>query len=173
MPTSYMALPPQAWYPTDDSSGTASAQFSKRVTSDATDPQANWMEWLFDEFTDEHIMTQFVMPGNYASGPVLKVYYKCVSAVAGDTVFEARLMALTDADAQDADADEFAATNASSATTVPGTAGYMDVLSITLTNADSVAAGDHVVLCLNRDVSADGVSGDIEVINCELQYTTT
>lgn len=82
-------------------------------------------------------------------------------------------MAVTDADAQDVDADEFAATNASAATTVPGTAGYMDVLSITLTNADSVAAGDHVILELNRDISADGVAGDIEVVNCELRYTTT
>ena len=173
MTTGYIPLPPLAWYPTDDSTGSASAQLSKRVTSDATDPQARWVQWLFDPDTDEHIYTQFIMPGNYASGPVLKVYYKCVSATSGDTVFEGRLLAVTDADAVDVDADEFAATNASDATTVPGTAGYMDVLSITLTNSDSVAAGDHVVLSLNRDISADGVAGDIEVVNCELQYTTT
>jgi alanine racemase len=49
----------------------------------------------------------------------------------------------------------------------------MDVCSITLTNADSVAAGDHVVLGLNRDISADGVAGDIEVVGCDFQYTTT
>jgi len=172
MATAYIPLPPAAWYPPDNSAGSAAAELAMAITSDATDPQARWLQWLFDADTDEHIYTQFIMPGNYASAPMLKVYYKCASATSGDAVFEGRLMAVTDADAVDMDADTFATTNAGTAT-VPGTAGYMDVLTITLTNADSVAAGDHVVLGLNRDVSADGVAGDIEFVGADFQYTTS
>jgi hypothetical protein len=172
MAIGYLSLPPAAWYPTDDSSGSASAQLSKRVTSDATDPQANWMEWLFDATTQEHIMCQFVMPGNYSGSPVLKVYYKMTSATANYIQWGAALMALTDADAQDADSDEFASANVAYAT-VPGTAGYLDVISITLSNADSVAAGDHVVLVLYRDAddgTYDTATGDAEFVNAEFQF---
>jgi len=175
MTTGYIPLPPAAWYPTDDSAGSASAQLQKRTSSDATDPQTFWLEWLFDDTTQEHIQTSFVMPGNYASAPVLKVYYKMTSATADEVIFGGVLAAVTDADATDVDANEMAAENLSAATTVPGTAGYMDVASITLTNADSVAAGDHVILCLYRDAdnAGDDATGDAENINAELQYTTT
>ena len=172
MATAYIPLPPLAWYPADGTAGSAAAELAVVVTSDATDPQARWFQWLFDANTDEHIMAQFIMPGNYASGPVLKVYYKCASATSGSFCVQGRLMAVTDADAADMDGDEFSTANAGNAT-VPGTAGYMDVLSIELSNADSVAAGDHVALCLNRDISEDSVAGDIEVVGCDLQYTTT
>jgi hypothetical protein len=55
--------------------------------------------------------------------------------------------------------------------TIPGTAGYESLLDITLTNADSLAAGDEMNIALNRDVSADSVTGDIEVRGCEFRYT--
>ena len=174
MTTGYIPLPPAAWYPTDDSAGSASAQIQRRTTSDGTDPQVFWLEWLFDDTTDEHIETSFVMPGNYASDLVLKVYYKMTSATSNAVYFGGRLAAVTDADAADVDANAFAAENLGNAT-VPGTAGYEDVISITLTNADSVAAGDHVIVCLYRDADngSDNATGDAEFIDAELQYTTT
>ena len=51
----------------------------------------------------------------------------------------------------------------------------MNEISLTLTNADTVAAGDFVVLYLARDVAAGGdtATGDMEVIAVSLEYTTT
>lgn len=175
MPTAYIPLPPLAWYPADGTSGSAAAELAAVVTSNASDPQARWYQWLFDAATDEHIMTQFIMPGNFASSPVLKVYYKMASATSGKVAWGARLMALTDADAQDMDADNFASANTAN-DTVPGTAGYMDVITITLTNADSLASSDHVVLVLYRDAddaTNDTATGDAEFVGADFQYTIT
>ena len=168
MATRSIPLPAGAWLPTSDVASWASAQLQVKQSSGAV-PSPRWLEWLFDDTTDEHIVLHFVAPNNYVGSPVLKVYYKATSAISGTAAFEARLSALTDADAADMDADAFATVNTGSAT-VPGTAGYIDVISITLTNADSMVAGDHVILALNRDVSADSVTGDLEVFACDFQY---
>jgi len=154
--------------PTSDAASWASAQLQVKQSSSGV-PSPRWLEWLFDATTDEHIVCHFVVPQNYVGTPVLVVYYKATSATSGTAAFEVRLSALTSADAADMDADAFATVNAGSET-VPGTAGYMSALSITLTNADSMAAGDHAIFALNRDVSADSVTGDLEVVACDFRY---
>jgi hypothetical protein len=169
MTTRSLSLPAAAWQPTSDVASWASAQIQVKQSSGGV-PSPRWLEWLFDDTTDEHIVTHFVLPTNYVGTPVLKVYYKATSDTTGTAAFEARLSALTAADATDMDADAFAAVNAGSGT-IPGTAGFIEVISITLTNADSMASGDHVILCLNRDVSADDVTGDLEVFACDFQYS--
>jgi hypothetical protein len=99
------------------------------------------------------------------------------SATSNTVVLELRVAAVTDGDSQDVDAKALATTNASSAVTVPGTAGHIDEISITLTNADSVAAGDWVTVMLRRDADStnatDNATGDMEVIGVALTYTTT
>lgn len=155
--------------PTSDVASWASAQLQVKQSSN-TVPSPRWLEWLFDDTTDEHIVVMFVVPQNYVSTPVLAVYYKATSATSGTAAFEARLSAVTDGDAQDVDADAFATVNTGSAT-VPATAGHLDVIAITLTNADSMAAGDTLILALNRDVSADSVTGDLEVMGCDFRYS--
>jgi hypothetical protein len=117
-------------------------------------------------------MWQVRMPADYASAPVLKVQFKMVSATTGNVVWEGRLMAVTPGDSQDVDADGFAASNTDTEA-VPGTAGHLDEASITLTNADSVAAGDFVVIYLAR-LGADGsdtATGDAEMLVAALEYT--
>jgi hypothetical protein len=97
------------------------------------------------------------------------------SATSGKVAWGCKVMALTDADAQDADADNFASANTAN-DTVPGTAGYMDVITITLSTNDSVAAGDHVVLVLYRDAddaTNDTATGDAEFLGADFQYTMT
>ncbi len=154
----------------DDTSGSAAAQIQLKQSS-GTDPQSAWVEALFDASTDEHVEWTFIMPNNYASAPVLKVYYKATSGTTGTVVFGAAIVAITDGDSQDADADAHDTANVGS-TTVPSTVGHIDVQSITMTNADSVAAGDWVRMVLFRDISADSVAGDLEVPIVELQYST-
>jgi hypothetical protein len=142
-----------------------------KITSDATDPQARWPELLFDTTTEEHWYWTFAMPDNYGSAPIVDVYYKATSATSGTAAFNAKLLAITPGDAQDMDADEFGAEQTAASETVPGTAGYLSKLSITLTNADSVAANDMVVLAVFRDVSVDNAAGDLEVPMVVLRYT--
>lgn len=119
-------------------------------------------------------MWSFRMPADYASSPVVRVQYKMTSATTGGVAFESRLAAVTDGDSQDVDAKAFGSANVGTAT-VPGTAGHLDEVAITMTNADSIAAGDFTVVYLNRDPAhaSDTATGDCEVVAVALTYTTT
>lgn len=165
------SLPVSAAHLPDDSANNAAAQIQKKTSSGGTLHPA-WIEALFDDTTDEHIMFTFLMPDNYASAPVVDVYYKAASATSGTAAFGAAIMAVTDGDSQDVDADAFDTANVGTAT-VPGTAGHLDAISIALSNADSVAANDYVNLVVLRDVSGDSVTGDLEVVLVVLRYTST
>lgn len=157
-----------------DGSASNAAPAIQRVKSSAGAPTPYFLQAAFDASTDEILMWSFRMPADYASSPVLKVQYKMASATSGDVIIAGYVMAVTPGDAQDVDADAFATVNTSSATTVPGTAGYLGEISLTLTNADSVAAGDFVVVRLSRDADngSDTATGDMEVVAVAIQYTT-
>lgn len=160
-----------------DGSTNNAAPAIQRVKSSASDPKLHFIQLAFDATTDEMCYWTFPMPSNYASAPVLKVFYKMTSATSGTIVWEGRIAATSDGDSTDLDAKALATTNHSGALTVPGTAGFLDVGSITLTNADSLAAGDIVTVQLRRDADStnatDNATGDAEVMACMLDYTTT
>ena len=65
----------------------------------------------------------------------------------------------------------FDATNNSASTTVPGTAGYIDQISVTLTNNDSIAAGDLARVAIARKAAdaGDTATGDLYLIQIELR----
>ena len=89
--------------------------------------------------------------------------------------FEAQVMAVSDGDSQDVDAESWDTANSQSAT-VPGTAGYLDEVSLSLTNNDSLAANDLVRIKLSRDAddgSNDTATGDLHLWNATLEYTTS
>lgn len=155
--------------------GTASnaAPALARVKSSAVAPTPYFLQLQFDATTEEQCYWSFRMPADYASAPVVRVQYKMASATTGGVAFEARLAAVSDGDAADVDAKALAAANVGTAT-VPGTAGHLDEVAITMTNADSVAAGDFVVVYLTRDPvhASDTAAGDCEVIAVGLTYTT-
>jgi hypothetical protein len=135
-------------------------------------------EMLFDSATDEICYWSFRVPHNYASGPLLKIQYKMASAVAGDAgnIFgvEVAVMAQGVDEAVDMDTPSFDTVNAAEETIPATTAGIMSELSVTLTNADSMAALEHVTLKLNRDVSVtNDALGDAEVVGVTFEYTTT
>ena len=156
--------------------GTASnaAPAIQRVKSSASAPTPYFLQAAFDAATREQLMWSFRMPADYASAPVLRVQYKMASATSGNVIVEARLAAVTDGDATDLDAKAFAAANTSSATAVPGTAGHLDEITLALANADSVAAGDFVIVYLARDAAngSDTATGDMEIVAAALLYTT-
>ena len=80
-------------------------------------------------------------------------------------------MAVTAGDAADINTDSYATVNTCT-DTVAGTAGYLKLLSCTLTNDDSLAARDLVKLkvCRNVGHASDTATGDLEAITLVLEY---
>lgn len=156
-----LCLDPDAWIPP------SSAHPDRGVVQNRT-------YWAFDASTVESIKTKaFVMPAAYTGSGTLKVdiFYAMASATSGKVDFEVSVEAITPADTVDTDsAESFDAVNAANET-VPGTAGYISKLTITLANKDSVAAGDMVRLRLERDAddaTDDTATGDARVYTVRL-----
>lgn len=130
---------------------------------------------LFDDTTDEIIHWTMRLPANYASAPVLKLQYKMASATTGNVVVACAIMAVSDGDAANVDTDSYDTVNTSAATAVPAVAGYLDEISLTLTNFDSGVAGDFLAIKFSRDANnaSDTATGDLELIAATLEYATT
>ena len=160
-----------------DGSASNLAPAVQRVKSSATAPPPYFTQLAFDAANLEFVCFEFVMPADYASGLTLKLKFKMVSAVTGNVIMIGRLAAYTvGTDTTDMDAKAFDAANTSAATAVPATtAGRGGEISITMTNADSVAANDKCVLYVARDGASgsDTAAGDLELVGITLTYTTT
>lgn len=123
----------------------------------------------FDDTTVETAQSIPVqVPASYTgSGTLtLDVWYQMRTATSGNVAFRAYVEAITSGDAVDLDAgDSYDSANQGNSA-VPGTAGYAKVVSITLANKDSVAAGDWVRIKLDRyatDATNDTATGDARV----------
>ncbi len=145
-----------------------------RVKSSASAPSPYFLQLLYDPAADERCTWQFRMPADYASGLTAVVSWKAASATSGDVVWDVRIAAVTAGDATDVDAKGFGSANTATGT-APATAGYLVDTSVTVTNADSVAAGDFVVVRLARNGSSgsDTASGDAECVSLGITYTTS
>jgi hypothetical protein len=142
--------------------------------SSATAPGVYTLKALYDAAQEEWLVWQLRMPDDYAATPVVKLQWLAASATTGAVVWDVRISATTPGDTTDVDAKGFAAANTAT-TTVPGTAGYLAETSITVTNADSLAAGDFIAVRVARAAtdSADTATGDVELLTVSLTYTTT
>ena len=129
----------------------------------------------FDKTTNESAVFSAIMPRNYSGATGLTVYIHFsvdtveVNTVDWDVAFE-RI-----GDGQlDVDGDSFAAVNSVDNTTVPGTTGLVDIVSITFTDGadmDSVAVGELFRLKITRDATSDDADNDAELHAIELQET--
>ena len=123
----------------------------------------------FDDTTEEAAVFGGVIPEQVTltSGLKVRINFMATSATSGDARFGAQLERADNA--TDLDSDSFdAAAEATLATS--GTSGVVKTLEITLTNIDSVAAGEHYRLKIYRDVSgADTITGDVEVVSVEVR----
>lgn len=128
----------------------------------------------FDASTVETARSkQFRMPAAYTGSGTLKaaIQYAMASVFSGKVDFEISVEALTPGDAVDTDSAESFDTANAGDQTVPGTAaGYPGELIITLTNKDSVAAGDMVRIKLERD--ADDGTNDTATGDCRVYSVT-
>jgi len=124
----------------------------------------------FDAATKETCYWTAVLPQGLSGTVHAYIYYMMASATSGDVDVNVLVEAITDGDAVDLDAgNSFDTANATDNTTVPGTAGYMDVIDVTLTNFDNGAAGDYVRFSLDRDAADDTATGDMYVLEVEIR----
>ena len=126
----------------------------------------------FDATTAEACQWTGVAPVGLTGTLTARVLYAMASATSGGVAFSVEVEAITPVDSTDTDAaDSFDSANTGTDATVPGTAGYLDVVSVTLTNADSIAAGDLVRFRLTRAVSngSDTATGDALCVAFEVQ----
>lgn len=174
MATNDVLLPPGAAVLPDGSASNLAPALQRRKSSGSA-PAIYMLELWFDAAAEEWASWSLRMPSNYASTPILKIQYKMASATTGDVVWAGSLAAVSDGDSVDVDAKAFA-TAQTATVTVPGTAGFIDEASISLTTAaDSVAANDLVVVRIARQGAAGGdtATGDAEFVGAALIYTTT
>jgi hypothetical protein len=172
MATGAIVLPPSAAILPDGAASNLPPAV-QRIKGSGT-PPVYYYQLAFDASQEEWAVWQFRMPADYASAPVAKIQYKMTSATSGNVVWTVRIAAITPGDAVSVSAKTFATAD-SVTDAVPGTVGYLDEASLTMTNTDSVAAGDLVLVRLARDGAnaSDTATGDAECVGITLQYTTT
>jgi len=128
----------------------------------------------FDASTNEDAVFSSVMPQAYDGGGVtLYIHYAMSTATSGDVDWDGAFERIGDQQ-QDVDSDSFAAANSVDNTTVPGTSGLVDVVSIAFTDGadmDSVAKGEEFRLKITRDASSDTAAGDAELRKVEIRET--
>lgn len=128
----------------------------------------------FDDTTNESAVFSAVMPQHYAAGGVTGyVHHSMSSATSGDVDWDISFERIGDQQL-DVDADSFAAVQSVDNTTVPGTSGNVDVVSIAFTDGaqmDSVAAGELFRIKITRDAASDTATGDAELHALELRET--
>lgn len=124
----------------------------------------------FDATTNETAYWTFVAPSGITGTLTAVIYYIMATATSGDVDVDVSLEAISDGDTVDLDAaTSFAAVNSVDNVTVPATAGYLDKISVTLTNDGSITAGDYVRLSLTRDAASDTAAGNLRVLAVEFQ----
>lgn len=124
----------------------------------------------FDASTNESAQWGGIAPQGLTGTLTAIITYMMASATSGDIDWDVSLEAITDGDATDLDAgDSFDTVNSTDNTTVPATAGYIDQVTVTLTNTDSIAAGDYFRLRVTRDAASDTAADDAYLLSVELR----
>ena len=124
----------------------------------------------FDASTNETCYWTVVVPQGWTGTITAIITYMMASAASGDTDWDVAVEAVTDGDATDLDGTtSFDTTNSTDNTTVPATGGYIDQVTVTLTNHDSSAAADYLRFSLTRDAASDTATGDAYVLAVEIR----
>ena len=125
----------------------------------------------FDATTSEKCRSQAFKAPQNLTGAITVVVTFAIAATTGNVQFRAQIEAITPADALNVNtATSFDTANSSGAIAVPGTTYNTKDITITCTNADTIAAGDLVQLTLDRDVTvASNAAGDCYVLAVEFR----
>lgn len=128
---------------------------------------------LCDATTAENAFWQFVLPPDYGGGPQVRVLYSMASATTGGVSIDVSAMATTPGDAADINTNSYGNVSNCDDGTVPGTAGYLDLILCTIGFPDGMASGDLVKIDVQREVTdaSDTATGDMELYGVILEYT--
>jgi hypothetical protein len=162
MATRFVLTPTSAQFP--------SANFPQLLTIHSTE---RIFALAFDASTVETALWRTIVPQGWTGTLIAIITYCMASATSGLVDFEVSVQAVTDGDSLDIDAaTSYDTANGITAPTVPGTAGYIDQVTCTLTNNDSSAAGDWITFKLERDAddgTNDTATGDAYVLAVEIR----
>lgn len=121
----------------------------------------------FDGSSNESAVFGGVLPAGYGGGGLtVDLHYAMTEATSGDIDWDVAIERIGDQH-QNLDSDGFAAANSVNDTTVPGTAGLVDVVTIAFTDGadmDNLAAGEAFRLRVTRDAASDTAGGDAELL---------
>lgn len=132
----------------------------------------------YDATTDEAAFWRLVAL-SYGSGNLtLDLYWYADSASSGNVVWEAQISAITpNTDTQDVETDGLATLNSVQDTHLGTTGQRVHSCTITISNLDSIAAGDVVHLRIARDANGtnatDDLTGDAILLGAVLSYSDT
>lgn len=145
----------------------------EQVESSAAAPKPNTLQARYDADTAEYLQWNIVVPPDYGGKPVIHVLYYMASATSGNVVWGACVAALSDEDASVTSKAFGTANTVTSA--VPGAAGTLKKASITLADADNMAAEDDLTVVLYRKASdaSDTATGDAVLRKVWLSYAFT
>ena len=116
-------------------------------------------------------------PANYGSGNITAtVLWYADTASSGAIVWETALAAITpDTDSQDVETKAFATINQATDTHLGTTGQRVHQCPVTISNLDSIAAGDYAVLRVSRlpADAGDTMTGDGMLLGVQLSYSDT
>jgi len=128
----------------------------------------------FDDSTTEEAVWAFRMPNDYNDNLVAKIGYSADNDTSDSWDVEVKIAAVSYGDSTAImTVDNFDTLNeVTGGTTTPAVAEYPQEISLTLTNDDSVVAGDLVIVHIQRDHddADDTLSNDIKVFAFQLEY---
>jgi hypothetical protein len=127
--------------------------------------------------TNESVFFKFIAH-NYGSGNVtVTVYWYADTASSGNVQFGAGISVITpNTDTQDIETDTFATATETQDSHLATTGQRLHSMTIAISNLDSLAADDHVVLWFYRDASDttnDTMAGDAIVTKLVVSYSDT
>jgi hypothetical protein len=123
---------------------------------------------LFDGSSHEWAEWQSISLAPYQGGTLTAdIAFTMASATSGGVTWAVQLECITSGDSADYDTASFDVYNSTSGASVPGTAGHLKIVPITLSNADSCAANDSLRVRLNR-VPTD--AGDTNATDAEFRW---
>lgn len=127
----------------------------------------------FDSGTNESAIFTGILPKQYSgNGITVYIHYTMDSATSGNIYWNVSFERIGD-QVLDIDSDNFASAQSANET-VPGTAGYVSIISIPFTDGaqiDAIAAGEAFRLKITRDAATDTATGDARLIGIEIRET--
>lgn len=125
----------------------------------------------YDASTDQQAAWTFIAPLGITTPLTLAITYRMASSNTGNVVWGGQIEAITSGDATDLGAATSYDTINNVTDAVPASSGTEKTVSITLTNNDSIAAGDLVRVRIQRTGSSgsDTSAGDAQFLGADFQ----